>query len=225
VEIQSVTGGYDSAFITQAAAGETMGKDEFLRLLVTQLRHQDPLNPLDNAEFVAQLAQFSSLEQMQNLNQQFADQAGLIRSLNNSMAAAMVGREVVVSSDNFAVSGGETPRIGVYLGSAAESVRVTLRDASGTAVRSFDLGALAAGHHSVEWDGRDAQGRALAEGGYMIEVTAADAAGEALAGYPVISGRVESVLYENGAAYFSVAGTEVPLAALLEVLQDSGQGQ
>ena len=86
MDVTSVTGTYDTSYMSEAI-DSTLGKEDFLNLLVTQLRYQNPLDPMDNTEFVAQLAQFSSLEQMSNLNTAFTNQSMLIQSMNNSMAA------------------------------------------------------------------------------------------------------------------------------------------
>jgi flagellar basal-body rod modification protein FlgD len=116
MDVAGVSSTNTAAALTSAATSQ-MGKDDFLLLLIAQLRNQDPLDPMDNSQFVAQLAQFSSLEQMENLNTKFEDQAALIMSLNNTMAVSYVGKEVVLGSSALEVAdtgaggggGGPTP--------------------------------------------------------------------------------------------------------------------
>ena len=217
MDVPIIGNSYDPAFIRQAA-GESLGKEEFLRLLVTQLRYQDPLSPIDNTEFVAQLAQFSSLEQMQNMNSRFDEQNLLIQSLNNSMAAALVGRGVVIASDTFKVSDGELPRAGFLLADHAETVTVDIVDAGGALVRTLEMQNLDAERHEIGWDGLDSLGREVPEGEYSFTVTARDAADGVVSTLPVVVGTVESVVYENGTAFFSVGGRLVLIGALIEVL-------
>ncbi|MCK4304566.1 MAG: hypothetical protein KAY24_10045 [Candidatus Eisenbacteria sp.] len=227
MDVSSVTGTHNPSFITKGAAN-IMGKNEFLNLLVTQLRYQNPLDPMSNTEFVAQLAQFSSLEQIQNLNASFADQSALILSLNNSMATALIGREVVVASSEFCLEADARPRIGFTIGTAAQSATVEIRDAGGGLVRSIQMGAVSSGRHQLEWDGLDNQGQRAPEGTYSIHIEAGDANGVTVSAYPMVIGRVASVEYEAGMAYFMVCGVRTPIAALLEVLgfaQAQAQGQ
>lgn len=219
MEVIGVTGGYDPAYVANVAS-ETLGKDGFLQLLVTQLRHQDPFSPMNSTEFVAQLAQFSSLEQMQNLNAKFDNQSALIQSLNNSMAASLVGREVVISSGVLNLGGEHNARFGLILSSQAHSVTVEILNEGGSVVRQIEMGRLSGGRHEVAWDAADDQGKALPAGVYGIRIEARDMNGEALDSYPAVIGTVESIVYENGAALLTVGGIQVPIATLLEVLGD-----
>lgn len=217
MEISQVTGSYDQGYLTDAVNSE-LGKDEFLSLLVTQLQYQDPLDPMDNSQFVAQLAQFSSLEQMTNLNSAYADQSALIQSMNNNLTASFVGQEVVVSNDTFRLSEGDTVKVGAYLNSAAGEVRVEVLDANGQTVRSLHMHNVRAGTQVIEWDGLDAAGKAVAEGKYSISVEAVDVAGNEIDAYALIAGKVDSVSFDQGSAYLSVAGTQVPIGTLIQVL-------
>ncbi len=221
MSVTGVSSATSTAALTSAATKE-MGKDDFLLLLITQLRNQDPLDPMDNSEFVAQLAQFSSLEQMENLNAKFEDQASLIMSLNNTMAVSYVGKEIVLSSSALEVTDDGSARFGVHMTARADDVTVQVVDGAGSVIRSFALGELGAGTHEVDWDGLDSQGRRVPAGAYGIKVAASDAQGNAMSvGLPVVIGTVESLSYRNGAAYFNVAGTRAPIAALIEVLNAS----
>jgi len=202
------------------ASARIMGKEDFLALLVAQLRHQDPLSPMDNSEFVAQLAQFSSLEQMQNLNTAVADQGLLMQALNNSVVASLAGRTVAVSGDRLPLPETGEAALGFDLAAPAREATVRIYDASGALVDSFTLTDLSAGPQRLAWDGVGSDGERLPAGTYRSEVSAADAEGAAVSAVPYVIGRVDSVSFENGVAYLSLSGMRVPLAALREVLAD-----
>ena len=217
MEISEVTGAYDQGYLTDAVNSE-LGKDEFLSLLVTQLQYQDPLDPMDNSQFVAQLAQFSSLEQMTNLNSAYVDQSALIQSMNNNLTASFVGQEVVVSSDTFRISEAGTAKVGAYLTNPAGEVRIDILDVNGQTVRSLSMEDVRAGTQVIEWDGLDAAGNAVPEGRYSILVEAVDVAGNEIDAYAIVAGKVDSVSFDQGAAYLSVAGAQVPIGTLIQVL-------
>lgn len=219
MDVSSVSG-IGTAVQTSAASGDVLGKDDFLSLLVTQLRHQDPLSPMDNGEFVAQLAQFSALEQMQNLNDNVNAQGTLIQSLNNSVVAALVGREVAISGNQIPLPAEGEVTLGFDLAADAHAVEIAVYDAGGEQVDALTLSEVAAGSQRIVWDGVDADGERLPAGSYTFEVTATDAAGNAVATRSSLIGRVDSIAFDNGVAYFSVFGMRVPLAALREVLAD-----
>lgn len=143
----------------------------FLKLLITQLRNQDPLNPLDNAQMTLQLAQMSTVEGINRLN------AGLQALLESHrvgqtlQAAALIGRTVLVEGRQLLL--GEAGATGgLELAGAAERVRVEVLDADGQTVRRLDLGALPAGVHRFAWDGQNDAGEALPAGRYGFTVSA-----------------------------------------------------
>jgi flagellar basal-body rod modification protein FlgD len=219
MEVSSITGS-TAALTSSASTGGTLGKDDFLKLLVTQMQNQDPMNPMDNTEFVAQLAQFSSLEQLQNLNSRFDEQSSLIQSLNNGVAASLVGRTVSISGDQVPLSAEGTVTVGFDLSAAASAATVNIYDASGALVDTIALTDLATGRQSLEWDGVGSDGERLAAGTYTCEVVATGKDGASVSATPFVSGRVESISFEDGTAYLNVNGMRVPLAALREVLAD-----
>ena len=219
MELTNIAGTYDPSYQNAQAAGQSeMGKDQFLKLLVTQLRYQDPLNPMDNTEFIAQLASFSSLEQMTNLNESFDNQTTMIQSMNNSMAASLVGQNVVVAASSFEYQSGQEVDCGYLINSQADEVVADIVDGTGKVIRSFTSVNVAAGRHDIFWDGLDNNGNEVFEGTYSIQVQARGADGMEVPAYATVIGLIDRVVYENGAAYFSVRGTVMPIGSLLEVL-------
>lgn len=146
-------------------------QDRFLKLLVAQMKNQDPLNPLDNAQMTSQLAQISTVDGIEKLNRTL--QLVLDGSNENQamQAAALVGRSVLVPGSALALSGGMAVG-GVELDEPADRVTVTIKDANGLAVRTLELGSREAGSHSFTWDGKTDSGTQAADGAYTIAVSA-----------------------------------------------------
>lgn len=170
-QYQATTSTTDSSTGT---AGSALGKDAFLQLLVTQLKNQDPLSPTDNTQFVSQMAQFSSLESMQNLNTTVESLATNYTSTQALQASSLVGRSVVVATDSAVLDPttgkGITGNVAVTAASTATTVNVY--DSAGSMVDSIDLGAQAAGNASFTWDGNNASGEAQPAGTYSFKATA-----------------------------------------------------
>jgi flagellar basal-body rod modification protein FlgD len=202
---------------------EILGKEDFLKLLTVQLSHQDPLNPVSNEAFVAQLAQFSSLEQMQNMAQSLEASQLLDQSINNSLAVGLIGRVVRTGSDGLSLEANAPAEFTVALADGARAT-VTIRDASGAVVRTLDLGRLPAGENRVLWDGKDDAGQALAAGEYRLAVEALDAEGRPVAARTTTTGEVTGLRFANGRTLLIVNGREVPLDEVAEI-RSAGDGQ
>ncbi len=193
-----------------------VSSDMFLNLLVTQLKNQDPLSPTDNTAFVAQLAQFSSLEGINNLNSSFAGVSDSMDALSNFGMAGLIGKNATVEGSSFAFSG--SPRaLGYELGEPAQSVTLTVYDASGKAVGTMTQKDVPAGSHDFVWDGRDADGNALPNGTYDFTVTAggAEAQSETLGTF--ISGTVEGVDFSGTDPMLAIGGVMYGADGLKEV--------
>jgi flagellar basal-body rod modification protein FlgD len=209
----AATGG---ALTIGSRSSEVLGKEEFLKLLTVQLAHQDPLDPVSNEAFVAQLAQFSSLEQMQNMNRSLETSQLLDRSINNSLAAGLIGREVRASGGSLRLESGRPAEFFVGLGAAAR-VTVSIRNAAGQLVRSLEVGALTAGESRILWDGKDDAGEPLPGGDYRISVEAIDGAGRPVSASGATTGLVTGLRFSGGQALLIVNGREVPLDEVLEI--------
>jgi len=216
---------------TQAAASpgtgsaSALGKDEFLKLLVTQMQYQDPLNPMDNAQFTAQLAQFSSLEQLFQVNNNLS---GLTESQAPSGMASVtgfIGREILASGNATEVSANGAQALNFYLDGPAEIVNVLVQAEDGTPVRSLALGALPGGDQSIPWDGLDGDGVPLPAGTYRFQVAAQDVAGSSVEARTQVQGTVTGALFEGGQAQLVVGTRRVPLADVLAVKEASAPAQ
>ncbi|SDN60083.1 flagellar basal-body rod modification protein FlgD [Desulfonauticus submarinus] len=177
------------------ATGEqkVLGKDDFLKLLVTQLEHQDPLNPMDDKEFIAQLAQFSSLEQMNNISEGINK---LVQSNNTSQmlgAVGFIGKEVTAKGDSLSKEDDKVSTVYYSLNDVAKNMYVNVFDQFGNIIYSTNLGARQAGDYEFHWDGKDFTGKDAPNGVYKVTFAA-----EGIHGQPVlvdtqVSGKVAGV--------------------------------
>lgn len=155
-----------------SAGSGSDSEQRFLKLLVTQLNNQDPLNPLDNAQLTSQLAQMSTVSGIEKLNSAFAAMLAQTGASQVLQSASMIGRTVLVPGAELALKkGAETP-FAVDMPQSADSVKVSITNSAGATVRSFDLGALPQGVKTLSWDGLDDAGVALADGAYTVKVAA-----------------------------------------------------
>ncbi|MEA2031780.1 MAG: flagellar hook capping FlgD N-terminal domain-containing protein [candidate division Zixibacteria bacterium] len=191
-----------------------LGKDQFLQLLVTQLQNQDPLSPMEDKDFIAQLAQFSSVEQLSNISDGISEsnQNGYLQmqSINNVMASNLIGKEVKAGYDSVYYDGSTSPKISFTSDQYAEDLQINIKDINGSTVAVLNESGVSAGKHTYEWDGFDSNGNRANVGQYNIEVVATSSSGETFNPDMVLIGKVESVIYRGGAAYFRVDGVEIP---------------
>jgi len=179
---------------------DIMGKEDFLTLLVAQLQNQDPLNPDDPTEFTAQLAQFSSLEQLYNLNESMA---GLTTAQANSeklSALSLIGKEVSYNGSSFTFEG-DPIAVGYQLDGIASGVTLSLQNADGKTVKTLEAAdtELKSGNHFITWDGTDMDGKTVADGTYKIVLSASAASsGGSVAAAALISSEVTGVDLSNG---------------------------
>jgi flagellar basal-body rod modification protein FlgD len=227
--VASLAGGVLSALMQKVLAGggaeasapakaPELNRDDFLRLLTVQLRNQDPLNPISNTDFIAQTAQFSALEQLQNVNRTLGTLAEKIGTPAPATAAALLGRVVTANGSAFTLEAGQEGSLRYTLPAAAGAVAVRIQDADGALVRTLLFGAQDRGAHQVHFDGRDDQGQRLPAGTYTYQVTALDSAGRALRGSYTSVGPVTGIGLDRGQLVLQLKAERVPLSAVLEVL-------
>ena len=156
-----------------SAGSGSDSEQRFLKLLVTQLNNQDPLNPLDNAQLTSQLAQMSTVSGIEKLNSAFSAMLAQTGASQVLQSASMIGRTVLVPGAELALKKGAQTPFALDMAQAADSVKVSITNAAGATVRSFDLGALPQGVKTLSWDGLDDAGVALADGAYSINGVAA----------------------------------------------------
>jgi flagellar basal-body rod modification protein FlgD len=208
---------------TAAAAQATqgLGKDAFLKLLITQLQYQDPLNPADSTEFTAQLAQFSSLEQLSNVNENLATLKLYQASINNAQAVSFIGKEIVAKGKALEVRSGQASSCDFELEAAASRVVVSIYDASGGFVADIVGTAANAGKQSLTWDGRDRNGNSVPDGAYSFEVQAEGESGNKVGVTTYSKGTVRGVTFDDGITYLVVGDGKVAIGDVTQVNQGS----
>ena len=163
-DVSSLTGGV-------TGTDKALGKDAFLQLLVTQMKNQNPLDPQDNSEFVAQLAQFSSLEGITTLNDSVTSIAGTFKSSQALQASSLVGRSVVAQTDKAVVDTTKSFTGTAVIPESVSSATVKISDKDGTLVKTIELGAQGAGNASFVWDGTNDAGVKVDPGTYTFAAT------------------------------------------------------
>lgn len=172
---------------------KVLGKDDFLNLLVTQLQHQDPLNPAESTEFTAQLAQFSSLEQLNNINDNLKNMELFQTSVANSQAVSYIGKEITARGNSVQLESGQPVECHFELADHAALAVISVYDAGGGFVKSFEAGPLDSGRQSAAWDGTDRNGSSVSPGLYRFEVQAIDANNQGVSTTPLMSAVVTGV--------------------------------
>ena len=197
------------------AATSALGKDDFLKLLMAQLGAQDPLSPMNNQEFVAQLAQFASVEALQAQSQRL--DALLVASAggNQLQTANLVGKEATWKLDTLDWKGGAKPlEVGANLSAPAANVIFQLKDSTGKVVRTQTVHDAAAGPVNVSWP----DGDTLPVGKYTVSVVASDVSGKNIPVASVMRSLITGVSFENGFAELMLAnGTKLRLSDVMQV--------
>lgn len=196
---------------TNQTSKTVMGKDDFLKMLIAQIKNQDPLNPLDGTAFVAQLAQFSSLEQLQNMNTQMSALSSSFTSINNVQVANLIGNEVSANGNTTKVEG-STNTLYYNLPSDVKQGTVKIYDAQGVLVNTQSFGAQKAGIHSLTWSCAN-----LPAGTYTFEVSATDTSGNTVTPSTMVTGTVTGATIKSGEPYLTVNGQDIAYADIVAI--------
>ena len=194
---------YDSSFIMGQAEREfgaetvkgnsELDKEDFLTLLVAQITHQDPMNPMDDKAFTAQLAQFSSLEQLTNINDGITALGDNAERQQILGAVGYLGKTVRAGGSSMAIVDGETSTLYYGFEETAASVLINIFDPDGNLVRTDTLEGKQPGVYEYDWDGKDWKGEAMPDGVYMVGMAAVGADGESMLIQTEVSGEVAGV--------------------------------
>ena len=200
---------------TTATGTVSETEDRFMKLLVAQMKNQDPLNPLDNAQVTSQLAQLSTVSGINQLNTTLEAFQSSMQASQTLQSANMIGHGVFVPGTTLSLASSQSI-FGVSLSGAADTVKVTIRDASGNALKTMNLGAKSAGVVALTWDGLTDAGVTAADGIYAIEVAAASA-GQKVDATGLSFGQVASVTAGASGAQLNVQ--DVGAVNLSDVVQ------
>ncbi|MFP4592710.1 flagellar hook assembly protein FlgD [Ralstonia sp.] len=200
--VSSTTSATSTSSTTSSLTAQTGAdlQNTFMKLLVTQLQNQDPLNPMDNSQMTAQLAQINTVSGIQNLNTTMTNLASQSAA---SQGAALIGRTVQAPSSSLTLASG-TASFGVSAPSGADDAVVTITNSAGVAVRTVDLGSLSSGSTNFTWNGKDDKGNTLADGQYMMAVSATKS-GKTTTASTLASTTVTGVNISNGTTQLQLA--------------------
>jgi flagellar basal-body rod modification protein FlgD len=190
--------------------------DTFLRLLTTQLKNQNPLDPLDTNQFTAQLVQFAQVEQQMKQNEQLAALLAIERSAQATTALAYVGAQVTVDGETATLSNGRAAWS--FNVPKTVSATVTIKNAAGQTVYSGSY-TMNPGQQGFVWDGRDANGMLWPDGNYTISIVGRDATGQQIAIPTEVEGIVDSVDLTKSPPVLSIGGQQFTLDKIKRVVR------
>ncbi len=200
-----------------------LGKDDFLKLLITQLNYQDPLNPMKGTEFSAQLAQFSSVEQLQNIHQELKNSIDanylLTTSINNTLAATVIGKTVKATGNQIYLGESGEATLHYDLSSKAKKVTIEILDENDQVKRTITLDNVGKGEQSYTWDGKDNAGIALGQGTYHFRVKASDEEDNPVSVQTYMVGTITGVRYGYNGAELLVGDLTLAMSDVYEILE------
>ncbi len=215
---QAVTGA------SKSTGKDVLGKEDFLNLFVTQLQHQNPLEPMDNGQFLSQMAQFSSLEQMQNIARAMELLTLSQSASTNSQMISLIGKRVVHPGNTFSQESGKPTELLFNLPQDCPAVKINIYNGKGEIVRTIEPAGLKPGFNSFEFDGLDQSGEALAAGRYEYRFVRADGKSDKLNIESFSNLLVDSVAFGNNMTLLKSGDIAIPLEDILEV-RSSTQNQ
>jgi len=221
---ENVIRGWDTEQDSQVMSNidiSSLGKNDFMKLLLAQMQHQDPLNPADNTEFVAQLAQFSSLEQMTtmntNLEESLKNNSVVAEAVNNAMMISYIGKEITATSSTFFYDG-ETPVDLTFTADRDISTgTLYIKSQDGLPVLEIALDGFAEGENTVEWNGVTGSGGNAKPGVYSFTIEAFDVLGGSVDNSSSFSGVVDGVSFKKGEAHLKIGSVLVPFSSVHEI--------
>lgn len=218
VSMDSILGskGASSSTGTSTNKANNLGMEDFLALLIKQLQFQDPTNPVENTEFTAQLAQFSSLQALTNMKTSMDNINTLVASSNNLTAMSLIGKNVVAEG-NIVNFSGTSENLSFTLDDLAQTVTVKIYDSDGSLVRTAEMKSVAKGDSQYAWDGKDDDGNTVSQGKYYFTVSGTDYKGKTVGTTTYAKGQVTGVTFEDGATYLTVGNKQVSLSDVQQI--------
>lgn len=210
-----------SSYGTNTTDKTSMGKEDFLKLMLAQLQNQDPMNPMEGTEFASQLAEFTSLEQLINLNDAMDTSINadyfLSQSINNTLAATLIGKEVKLDGNSFKNDGDENVTLGYNLSNKANSITVKIYNEAGVLVKTIENAPKNSGDNKLIWDFTDNEGNSVPEGNYTFKVEATDAESNPISNSTFVLGKIDGVKYTSEGTMLVVNGAEYYISDILEI--------
>ena len=216
------TSAINAATATGASTNPTsknssLNQADFLNIFVTQLKHQDPLQPLDNNQMASQMAQFSMVQSLNDMTASLKSMESSQAAVNNLQAASLVGKKVEVKGSTLSLSQG-TASDGSYQLDKPGKVTIKILDEKGSLVRTIESQVTDTEKHQLAWDGKNDQGTTLPDGQYRFQVEAVDAQGAAIEVKTTMVGKVDGVTLDQGKAYLQIGSNKVLLSEIMAIL-------
>jgi flagellar basal-body rod modification protein FlgD len=209
-ELNKIAGVNEESQFVDAKKHNQMDKNAFLKLLANQLQNQDPSSPMDQKKFAADLAQFSQLEQLTNLNQKFDNKDSQATSEMRFMGASFIGKMAETSGTSVNVSDDSPPEINLpfYLPKSAKKLMIRVFDKDGNMVQQMDLDGMGKGSQSVAWDKKMLDNTKAINGAYAFQVRAWDDSYNEFKGETKSSGMVTGVSFEGSETVLTIDGNK-----------------
>ena len=220
----------EQAASNQPSQKKSMDQNSFLTLLVAQLNHQDPLNPMDDKEMTGQLAQFSSLEQLTGINKGVESLVDKSSGTDLVSGVSFIGKSVKADGYNISKNDGYVSTVYYGLGEPVSDLLMNVYDDEGALVKSMEIGAKQPGSYEAVWDGTNTAGTSMPDGTYSVALVAQDVNGQPVMVQTEISGIVDGVVNDNGQQYLRLQdGRFINYLNVKEVVQtattnDGGSG-
>jgi len=202
---------------TEKAKKNTLTQEDFLKLFTTQLKFQNPLEPLDNFQMATQMAQFNTVDALMKMNETMTQLAANQNSMNPLQAAGLIGKKVETQGNRLSLQQGAASE-GMYQLSRPGKVMIQVFNAQGSLVRQIDAGFKDASQQKIGWDGKNQAGATLPDGTYTFKVLAVDTQGQAAAVTTYQIGAVDGVSLDNGSVVLQVNGGKVQLSDILAIV-------
>lgn len=219
--VDSIKNANSTSNSATSSKSTTLGKDDFLKMMLAQLKNQDPLNPMDGSQYSAQLAQFSSLEQLTNLNTNLTSfintNLSTAQSITNTMSTNLIGKDVRIDTNKFTYNGQSTIKLGYNVPQATSNVTISIYDSNGKLVKTYDKVTSAQGDNSINWDFKAGSGYSVSKGDYTYTVTAKSSGGSEITATPFQSGAVSSVKFTTDGAKLVINGIEYDFANVSQI--------
>lgn len=204
---------------TSASSDAQNTEDRFLKLLITQLQNQDPMNPTDSAQTTSQMAQISTVSGIENLNATMTSMMSNFNAGQSFQAAGLIGHDVLAKGDALNFDGTNAVSGQVTVPDGGGSVSLSVYDSAGKLVRTIDGGSQAAGQQDFTWDGKDDNGNKAAAGAYTVSATVKGADGKPVVADTYTNVQVSSVVIGSGGVKLQLAnGTQIAMSDVTKIL-------
>ncbi len=215
----------NSNFVDKTNPTGLASMDNFLQLFTAQLKNQDPMDPMQNYELSSQLAQFTTVEQLTNMNKSLSDFLNtnmlLNKSINNNMATTLIGKKVKVQGNYITVKDGNSTQIKFKVPEDIQDVTIEILDENGKAVRTIHQDFFAKGNQTFKWDARDNTGSLVEDGKYTYVIKGNNKDGEAVKVTGYATGIITGVKYEGNITKLICGDNEYDISDVLEVYETS----